>query len=192
MGSGDPGAQLLLFAQSILLGLGAAAVYDLLRPFRHRRAGAVLDLTYTAALALTVFAFLLRRGEGQLRGFTVIGGLGGACLYASAFSALLRPVWDFWADTLRLALRAAAFPVRAAIAWVKKMALRGKNLFYFARKCYTIRKIGYKGHFHKGGGRRGKEHTAKKAAPAGQRPHGETYSRAASGGHGLAAVHPAK
>ena len=92
MGGGDPRAQLLLFAQSILLGLGAAAVYDSLRPFRRRRTVALLDLAYMAALTFAAFAFLLRRGEGVLRGFAVVGAVGGACLYATLFSALLRPV----------------------------------------------------------------------------------------------------
>ena len=74
---------MLLFLQSILLGLSAGIFYDLLRPFRRRlkRLTAALDFFYAAALAITSFFFLLRPAEGELRGYLVTGVLGGAVYY---------------------------------------------------------------------------------------------------------------
>ena len=55
--------QLLVFGQSILLGLSAGLLYDLLRPFRVRapRATALLDGAYCLAVGGAMFLFLLRR-----------------------------------------------------------------------------------------------------------------------------------
>ena len=90
--------QLTLFAQSILLGMAVALVYDLLRPFRIRlpRLTAVLDVLFCLVLSVSVFLFMLRRAQGELRGYVLLGAVGGAILYFTLFSALLRPVWDFW------------------------------------------------------------------------------------------------
>ena len=40
------------------------------------------------------FRFILARAEGELRGFVVLRVVGGAVLFFSAFSSLLRPVWE--------------------------------------------------------------------------------------------------
>ena len=87
--------QLLMFGQSILLGLSAGLLYDLLRPFRVRapRATGLLDGAYCLTVCGAMFLFLLRRAEGQLRGFVIVGALGGAVLFFCAFSELLRPLW---------------------------------------------------------------------------------------------------
>ena len=60
--------QLLVFGQSILLGLSAGLLYDLLRPFRVRapRATALLDGAYCLAVGGAMFLFLLRRAEETL------------------------------------------------------------------------------------------------------------------------------
>lgn len=96
--------QLLVFVQSILLGLAIGSLYDLLRPFRLRlpRLAPLLDGVYALAVGAGCFRFVLARAEGELRGFVVLGVVGGAVLFFSAFSSLLRPVWEFWADTLGL------------------------------------------------------------------------------------------
>ena len=59
--------QLTTFGQSILLGVAAAVLYDLLRPFRLRlpRFTALLDGAYCLAVGAAAFLFLLRRGEGN-------------------------------------------------------------------------------------------------------------------------------
>ena len=77
--------QMLTFVQSILLGLAAGVLYDLLRPFRLRRPSltALLDAGYCLSVGAGAFLFLLRRGEGELRGFLVLGAVGGAVLFLS-------------------------------------------------------------------------------------------------------------
>ena len=105
--------QLLAFLQSVLLGLSAGVVYDLLRPFRRRwpRATPWLDGGYSLGAAAAAFAFLLRRGGGVLRWFLALGAAGGAVLFFAAFSALLRPVWEFWAETLWRLTDLLSFPL---------------------------------------------------------------------------------
>ena len=63
-------AQLALFGQSVLLGLGSAVLYDLLRAVRLRlpRATAVLDTVYCVCVGTGLFLFVLRRSAGQMRG----------------------------------------------------------------------------------------------------------------------------
>ena len=94
--------QLALFGQSVLLGLGAAVLYDLIRAVRLRlpRATALLDMVYTLCVGTALFLFTLRRAAGLLRGYVLLGALGGAVLFFCLLSAPLRPVWSFWVDTL--------------------------------------------------------------------------------------------
>ncbi|MDY5611984.1 spore cortex biosynthesis protein YabQ [Dysosmobacter sp.] len=136
--------QLLIFGQSILLGLALGSLYDLLRPFRLRlpRLTALLDAAYCLAAGAAAFSFLMERGGGELRGFMVLGTVGGVVLFFCAFSQWLRPIWDFWADTLAFLVYLLSFPTLWLKNFCKKMGHRGKNLFYFAKKCYTIRKTG--------------------------------------------------
>lgn len=51
--------QMLTFVQSILLGLAAGVLYDLLRPFRLRRPGltALLDAGYCLSVGAGAFLF---------------------------------------------------------------------------------------------------------------------------------------
>ena len=80
--------QLTTFGQSILLGVAAAVLYDLLRPFRLRltRFTALLDGAYCLAVGAAAFLFLLRRGEGELRAFIILGAIGGAVVFFCTFS----------------------------------------------------------------------------------------------------------
>ena len=133
-------AQLVMFGQSILLGLAVGLLYDLLRPVRLRvpwLAG-FLDSLYCLAAAAAVFLFTIRQAEGQLRLYVLLGILGGGALFFGLFSAPLRPVWDFWADAAGDLLRLLAIPGRGLLAVCKKMWKAEKNLFYFCKKYYTI------------------------------------------------------
>ena len=69
---------LLLFCQAILLGMAAALLYDLLRAFRLRlpRLTSALDILYCMAAGLAVFLFMLRRAQGQLRLYLLLGAVG--------------------------------------------------------------------------------------------------------------------
>ena len=62
--------QLALFGQSVLLGLAAGLLYDLLRAFRLRlpRSTALWDALYCLAVGTGLFFFTLRQAEGLLRG----------------------------------------------------------------------------------------------------------------------------
>ena len=75
---------LLLFCQAILLGMAAALLYDLLRAFRLRlpRLTSALDILYCMAAGLAVFLFMLRRAQGQLRLYLLLGAVGGGVLEA--------------------------------------------------------------------------------------------------------------
>ena len=86
--------QLRVFGWSILLGMAAGLLYDLLRPFRLRlpRLTVWLDLLYCLAVGSAAFLFLLRRA-GVLRMYLLVGMLGGAVVFFCALSSLLRPAW---------------------------------------------------------------------------------------------------
>ena len=148
--------QLLVFGESILLGLAAGLLYDLLRPLRLRvpPLAGFLDSLYCLSAAAAVFLFTLRQAQGQLRFYVLLGIAGGGALFFGIFSAPLRPVWDFWADAAADLLRLVAIPFRKMLAVCKKMWKAEKNLFYFCNKYYTIEstKQGRARFLHKGGG----------------------------------------
>ena len=151
--------QLLVFGESILLGLAAGLLYDLLRPLRLRvpPLAGFLDSLYCLSAAAAVFLFTLRQAQGQLRFYVLLGIAGGGALFFGIFSAPLRPVWDFWADAAADLLRLVAIPFRKMLAVCKKMWKAEKNLFYFCNKYYTIEstKQGRARFLHKGGGAHG-------------------------------------
>ena len=124
--------QLRSFLLSILLGLGAGVLYDLLRAvrLRHPRLTAPLDLLYCQAIGLAVFLFVLRQSDGQLRGFILLGGLGGGVLFFSLLSRPLRPVWDFWMDRWMELFQFLSLPGRFCAAVCKKFAFQAKTLFF--------------------------------------------------------------
>ena len=92
--------QLLAFGQSILLGLSAGVLYDVLRPFRLRcpRITTLLDGAYCLTVGAVSFLFFLRRADGELRGFLVLGALGRYAGLLSAFvifsTALAQKFWQ--------------------------------------------------------------------------------------------------
>ena len=127
----QPSQQLLLFAQSILLGLSAGVLYDLLRPFRLKLPWLthLMDCAYCLMIGTISLSFILNRGEGELRGFVFLGMLGGAMLFFSAFSRWLRPVWEFWADTVAFLVHLLAIPVGFTKNFCKKMDVAEKISF---------------------------------------------------------------
>ena len=109
--------QLVIFGQSVLLGMGTALLYDLLRPLRlrHPRLTFLTDGAYCAVALTAIFLFLLRQVEGVLRLYVLLGLAGGGTLHFTLLSPVLRPVWDFWADTLSLCFHLMAVPVRRMV-----------------------------------------------------------------------------
>lgn len=153
-------AQLILFGQSVLLGLAAGFAYDLLRAFRLRRMALtwMWDLLFCFFTVTAAFLFLIRCGEGQLRLFTLLGAAGGGVLYFGAFSGFFRSIWPFWVENLVIFVRFLSLPGRWIVnsyIFFRKIC---KNLFYFTKKCYTMRKIANGSSrpiLRRGGGKRG-------------------------------------
>ncbi len=92
--------QITLVLQSLLLGVGIGAVYDILRALRlHFHCGwagtALLDTLFWAVVLAALFEFGLIAAAGQPRGFVLVMAAGGMGLYFAALSetvleALLR------------------------------------------------------------------------------------------------------
>ena len=156
--------QLRTFLLSILLGLGAGVLYDLLRAvrLRHPRLTTPLDLLYCQAVGLAVFLFVLRQSDGQLRGFILLGGLGGCVMFFSLLSRPLRPVWDFWLDRWMELFRLLSLPGRFTFGILKKFVFHAKTLFYFLRKYATIHIEKVWTPCRKGGMPHGKAHQTRK------------------------------
>ena len=139
--------QLTTLAQALLLGLLAGTVYDLLRSVRIRcRRRWLTHLTdglYTAALLLAIFLFSLRRGEGELRLYMLLGMAAGCLFYFLCLSAPVRPLWDFWVDSAAAFLLFLWRPVVWIARSLKKVAVLAKKYFYFAGKCFIIKLYPY-------------------------------------------------
>ena len=83
--------QITLVLQSLLLGVGIGAVYDILRALRlHFRcrwaATALLDTLFWAVVLAALFEFGLIAAAGQPRGFVLLTAAGGMGLYFAALS----------------------------------------------------------------------------------------------------------
>lgn len=138
--------QLCLLGLSALLGGGGALLYDILRTavrLRHRARTALTHLAdgLYAVLMLAVLAVFMRRwGGGELRLFMVLGILGGAAFYFLLPAALLRPLWDFWAQTADETLRLLCLPAALLGKLAKKVFRVAKKDFLFYRKYAKIKR----------------------------------------------------
>ncbi|WP_286146772.1 spore cortex biosynthesis protein YabQ [Neopoerus faecalis] len=185
--------QLRSFLLAILLGMAVGVVYDLMRAvrLRHPRLTAVLDLGCCLFAAGGLFLFLMRQTDGQLRGYILLGAVGGAVSYFSAASAALRPVWDFWLDRAGELYRLLSLPVRWGMRGCKKIAEAAKNLFYFWKKYVTILWIHRdRVSRRKGGGPHGKK-SGRGRKKKKRQSVGTSGASAGAGGVGLAAVRAA-
>ncbi len=138
-------AQLVVFAQSVLLGLLSGCLYDLLRAVRLCRRHSrwlmhLLDALYTLVLLLGIWLFALRLGQGELRLYMLAAMVLGGVLYFLLLSHLLRPMWDFWVRAAAGFAKLLWRPVELVIRLVKKVEKRTKKLFYFWGKYATIKK----------------------------------------------------
>ena len=171
--------------------MAAALLYDLLRAFRLRlrRLTGVLDILYCILAGTAVFLFTLYRARGQMSLLLLLGLAGGAAVFFRFLSRPLQPVWTFWVDTLAFLLHLIAIPLRGMERLCKKIAGHGKNLFYFIRKCYTIKTTRGNRRLQKGGRRRGKGKKAAKAKIRRQHHH-QGPDPGDPGGHRRAAAKP--
>ena len=140
-------AQVSSLLYSLLLGIAAALLYDLLRAVRMRRKrlrllSEVLDVLYCVFLAALCFFFSLRIGGGELRIYMLLGALLGAVFYFALLAALFRPLWDFWAETLFALLRLLRLPFRFLKMFYGKLTKLCKRLFLFSENCFIIKLYG--------------------------------------------------
>lgn len=125
--------QLAQFLRSILLGSSLALLYDLTRAL-SAPGGRVWELTLDVLLSLSaaasLFLFVMAE-EGELRLFILLGTLGGAVLFFSLFSGVLRPILIFWVGLTLV-------PLRLGYIFIKKLQLFCKKVFSFLWKWFTI------------------------------------------------------
>ena len=98
--------QVTLVLQSLLLGVGIGAVYDMLRALRlHFRCGwagaALFDTLFWAIVLAALFEFGLIAAAGQPRGFVLLTAAGGMGLYFAG-SAYEAPAGACKAETRRI------------------------------------------------------------------------------------------
>ena len=138
--------QLCLLGLSALLGGGGALLYDILRTAVrvHRRARPLLthltDGLYAAAMLAVLAIFMRRFGGGELRLFMLLGILSGAAFYFLLPAALLRPLWNFWAEVAAETLRLLCLPIAALGRLTKKILRRAKKDFLFYHKYAKIKR----------------------------------------------------
>ena len=125
--------QLAQFLRSILLGGTLALIYDLTRSL-HILGGkaleCVLDIFVSLGAAAAIFLFVMAE-EGELRLFILLGTLGGAVLFFSLLSSVLRPIWEFWIGIFLL-------PLRFTKTVLIKLGYFFKKVFSFPAKWFTI------------------------------------------------------
>ncbi len=134
--------QLECLGQALLLGLIGGVVYDLLRAirlrWRHRWLTHVSDTLYAVAMGLSVFLFAMGQGQGELRLY-MLGGIAlGGVVYFAFFSCLIRPLWEFWTDTVAALAGFLWRPAAWTIKFIKKAVCSAKKYFYFLKKYATI------------------------------------------------------
>ena len=125
--------QLAQFLRSILLGSTLALLYDLTRAL-STPGGRIWELTLDVLLsigaAVSLFLFIMAE-EGELRLFILFGTLGGAVLFFSLFSGVLRPILGFWVEL-------ALTPLHLGDIFIKKLQFFCKKVFSFLGKWFTI------------------------------------------------------
>lgn len=95
---------------------------------------------YTACCwAGGLLLFALERGAGELRLYALVGLLGGAVLFFSLFADLLRPVWDFWVDTVAYLAYLLLIPWKFGEKILQKIGRRRKKSLLFCGKMLYIK-----------------------------------------------------
>ena len=147
--------QVTLVLQSLLLGVGIGAVYDMLRALRlHFRCGwagvALLDTLFWAIVLAALFEFGLIAAAGQPRGFVLLTAAGGVELYFAALSETMLEVLMRLLQVLAK-LRRAVYGLRVHCQTVVKQRCSSvkirfltkkfkKTLFFFAER-YKIKLV---------------------------------------------------
>lgn len=125
--------QLAQFFRAALLGSTLALLYDLTRALSApggKLLEGLMDTLISVASVLSLFLFVMAE-EGELRLFILLGAVGGAVLFFSVLSSVLRPIWAFWVGVL-------LFPLHLGDIIFKKLHLFFKKVFSFCRRWFTI------------------------------------------------------
>ena len=127
--------QITLVLQSLLLGVGIGAVYDVLRAVRLAAhcGTALFDALFWLIVLGGLFEFGLLAAAGQPRSFVVVSAAGGASLYFAALSGEVRAVLD------RLARGAAAVhrrgqELRRHCQTVARQRCKPEKILFWAKK----------------------------------------------------------
>lgn len=126
---------------ALALGLGAALglLFDVLRvPHRHARRAflrAVLDAVFCLAVGLTVFAFGMAAGSGQVRLFMFLAIAAGWTGYFAWVSGQVLPPLEQFSRRCAQKTRQFAAPGQK---FAKKVWIFAKKRFQNRRRCFRI------------------------------------------------------
>ena len=95
---GDGGAAAL--GQALLLGLGLALLYDLLRPLRRRAGGAapLLDLSFSVMAGAAAFLFAMRAPNGRMGLWELAAALTGFLMWEHVLCRFKQRLTAFFAQ----------------------------------------------------------------------------------------------
>ena len=114
---------------AVVLGLGLAAVYDLLRGVRRLRPGCtwLMDLMFGFLLLFGLLWFMLEPGMGMLRGYDILAVCGGMGLWFWLLSPVFLPAWMATLRTVWLYFRRLLLPLTKIF---KKLRQTSKKYFW--------------------------------------------------------------
>ena len=127
MAGGTISRELFLFGTAALLGAFLCLLYDLLRSCRNvlppgKRLLGVTDFAYWIFCGCFLFYLVLRSGQGNLRGYQLLGIFLGGIVWKRSFSR----------TTVRICSYILSYPV-FFINFLRK------RLFFFLRRCRILR-----------------------------------------------------
>lgn len=130
--------QVTLVLQSLLLGVGIGAVYDILRALRlHFWCGwagvTLLDTLFWAIVLAALFEFGLIAAAGQPRGFVLLTAAGGVELYLAALSETMLEVLMRLLQVLAK-LRRAVYGLRVHCQTVVKQRCSSVKIRFLTKK----------------------------------------------------------
>ena len=125
--------QLAQFFRAIALGGSLALLYDLTRVL-STLGGSIWETTLDILLSITAVAALflfVMAEDGELRLFMLLGTTGGAVLFFSLISGVIRPILAFWLNIILL-------PLRLGHKFFNFLQEIFKKVFSFSRTWFTI------------------------------------------------------
>ncbi len=136
--------QALEAALSLLFGIMAGLVYDLLRvvrrAFNKPAVTMVSDGLFWCVCALGMFALGMSAGRGEQRIFMLVLAFLGATLYFLTVSPLILEFGAFAAGVLGRIFRFLTAPIRWIAGYFKKFQCFLKKSFHYLKKRFTIRR----------------------------------------------------